>query len=319
MRLFVTGGTGLVGSNVIAAALERGFEVIASQYGPEPDWDRDYHLDPLDLSDPGAVRAALLRHRPEVVIHCAALLDQVFMYRRRKAAWRFMVEGTDALARACREVGARLVFVSTDWVFDGCEPLVDESSPPSPVGPYGLMKLVSEQRLSALDELDWAVGRLAAVYGLNPALPELTRWEQGVGLGDLANDYARRALRGEPIEVWQGDINLAAHPTLASDAGEMLVELASSGANGVFHTCGSESIDRLDLARLCAGVFGGDPERVRRVPVPHDVATAHAGIRIPQRIVMSVDRTAETLGRRGLGVREGLDAFKAQIEEGGYP
>ncbi|MCE2472996.1 MAG: NAD-dependent epimerase/dehydratase family protein, partial [Anaerolineae bacterium] len=61
MRLYITGGTGLVGSNIIRLVRTRDdIEIIASQYGPAPEWDVDYQLDPLDMSDTDAVRASIL-------------------------------------------------------------------------------------------------------------------------------------------------------------------------------------------------------------------------------------------------------------------
>ena len=168
MRLYVTGGTGLVGSNIIRLARARGGEIIASQYGPEPEWRVDYELDPLNLADHDAIRASILKYKPDAVIHCAAILDQLFMRANRELCWSIMVEGTRALAEACREVGARLVFVSSDWVFDGQVDLVDETSPPNPVNFYGVMKMASERDLAAMDGLNYGIGRLA--WHLRPEL-----------------------------------------------------------------------------------------------------------------------------------------------------
>src|SRR5690606_29361338 len=118
-------------SNVIKVAQEQyQAEIIAALYGPPPEGEITYELDPLDMSDHAAIRRAIQRYKPDVVIHCAALLDQQKIHAQRKWAWSVMVEGTRAFAQACREVNARFVFVSTDWVFDGREPIVDEDSPP---------------------------------------------------------------------------------------------------------------------------------------------------------------------------------------------
>jgi dTDP-4-dehydrorhamnose reductase len=317
MRLYVTGGTGLVGSNIIKVAQEQyQAEIIASLYGPPPSVAVNYTLDPLDMSDHEAVKAAIRKHKPDVVIHAAALLDQQMLHRERKLSWSIMVEGARAFAHACREIGARFIFISSDWVFDGHEALVDEDSPPFPVNFYGITKMAVERELSAMDGLNYGVARLAGVYGLNYAIPNMTRWVQGVGFGDLPNYYANCLKQGQPIRVWQDDsINDMGHPTLATDGADMVLRLAQHSANGIFHCFGSEAINRVELARRTAEMFGGDGASVLAVALPDDVRADHAHIRIPYRGVASIEKTAKTLGRRAFNVVDGLRAFKEEYDQ----
>src|SRR5258708_19875290 len=133
MRVYVTGGTGMVGSNVIKVALQRyQAEVIASLYGPAPDKTEGYTLDPLDLRNHDAVLASLRKFKPDVVIHCAAMMDFTAMYANRPLAWSIFVESTRGLARACREIGARFIYVSSDSVFHAPHALFLLSTPASP-------------------------------------------------------------------------------------------------------------------------------------------------------------------------------------------
>ncbi|MCY3834139.1 MAG: sugar nucleotide-binding protein [Chloroflexi bacterium] len=330
MRLYVTGGTGLVGSNIIRLARQRGVEIIASQYGPEPEWRVDYELDPLNLADHEAIRASIRQHKPDAVIHCAAILDQIFMFEQRELCWSIMVDGTRALAEACRDVGARLVFVSSDWVFDG---LVDEgestprpykeTSPPNPVNFYGVMKLASERELAAMDGLNCGVGRLAGVYGLNYAAPSLARKENGLGF-DFSIYVIDRLTAGLTADVWTGPkVNDVAHPTLASDCADMLLRLAEHDSQGgrvdtgssIFHCCGSEAINRLDLAHQIAAAFAADPALIVPTPTDQAVLEEYRHIGIPYRTRMSTERTALALGRRAFNVREGLAAFREEWDE----
>ena len=315
MRLYITGGTGLVGSNIIRLARQQDIEIIAAQYGPEPEWHVDYELDPLNLADHNAIRASIRKFKPDAVIHCAAILDQLFMFANREFCWSIMVDGTRALAEACRDVDARLVFVSSDWVFDGRVDLVDESSPPNPVNYYGVMKAASERDLGALDGLNYGVGRLAGIYGLNYAAPSLARKENGLGF-DFSVYVIYRLAAGLPAEVWTGPkVNDVAHPTLASDCAELLLRLARRDGNGQFHCCGSEAINRIDLAHEIAAAFEADPALIMPTRTDEEVLDQMRHIGIPYRTRMSTDRTAEALGRRAFNVKEGLAAFRQEWDE----
>ncbi len=313
MRLYITGGTGLVGSNIIRLARMRNdIEIIASQYGPPPEWQVDYELDPLDMADAAAVRAAIQRYQPDVVIHCAAVLDHVQMYLNRDAAWRATVDANLVFAQICAEVGARYVFVSSDWVFDGQQPLVDEDSPPLPVLYYGFMKAVCERDIKGVPGLSYGIGRLAGVYGINYSTPSLLRNKQGVGF-DLGNYVIDQLSQGFIAEIWTGPkVNDMAHPTLASDAAEMLLRLAEHDENGIFHCWGSEAVGRLQFAHHWTDVF--DIDHALIVPIPTDpvVLDRYRHIGVPFRIISSNDKTCRALGRRTYNVVDGLREFKGQ-------
>ena len=312
MRLYVTGGTGLVGSNVIRLARQRGIEIIASQFGPAPEWNVDYQLDPLDLADHEAIRRTIRRYKPDAVIHAAAILDQIFMDSKRELCWSIMVDGTRALAEACREVDARLVFVSSDWVFDGRADLVDETSPPNPVNFYGVMKVASERELGVMDSLNYGVGRLAGIYGLNYAVPSLLRKENGLGF-DFSVYVIHRLTAGMPAEVWTGPkVNAEAHPTLASDCADMLLRLAQHDDNGIFHCFGSEWTSRVELAHQIAAAFDADPALIAPTRTDQGVLDEMSQIGIPYRTRACTERTAMALGRRALNVAEGLEAFRRE-------
>ncbi len=313
MRLYVTGGTGLVGSNVIRLArLDPAIEIIASQYGPEPEWSVDYTLDSLDLRDLNAIKHTIRHHKPDVVVHTAILLDLLYLTTNREAAWTMTVDATRVLAETCREIGARLIFVSSDWVFDGTQPLVTEDSPPLPVNYYGFMKAVSERDLGALDGLDYAVARMAGIYGCNYAIPSLTRTEQGLGF-EIAGYVARQISAGNTAEIWTGpNVNDVAHATLASDGAELLLRLARQEATGIFHCFGSETINRLDFAQAIAAAFAAEPSLIVPVPTDADVLAEFAGIRIPFRIQASVEKTATTLGRMPLNIADGVARFQQE-------
>lgn len=314
MRLYITGGTGLVGSNIIRLARQRGdIEIIASQFGPAPEWEVDYQLDPLDMADTDAVRAAIKRYKPDVVIHCAAMLDHVYMQYHRAEAWRATVGANLAFARSSAETGARYVFVSSDWVFDGQEPLVSEDSPPNPVNYYGFMKAVCERDIMGVPGLRYGIGRMAGIYGLNYAIPRLLMKENHLGF-PITNYIIDRLSQGLIAEVWTGPkVNDMAHASLASDGAELLLRLAQHDENGVFHCWGSEPASRLALAHKIADLFEYDHALIAPTPTDPVVLDEFRHVRIPFRTVADSEKTYKALGRRSYNLAEGLRAFKREL------
>src|SRR4051794_17546638 len=122
MRAWVSGGSGFVGSNVVKIFSERhGAEVIAPSHRE------------LDLTDPDAVRTSVGEHRPDAIVHTAILNDLPAMLADRRAGWDAYVVATRNLVDAANDVGAKMVLVSTDWVFDGTQAGADEATPPNPI------------------------------------------------------------------------------------------------------------------------------------------------------------------------------------------
>ena len=144
MRIWMTGGTGFVGSNVVDVALRRGADVMTTVHSFEPRPDAGYLVDRIDATDPAAVAKSVAGFAPDAVIHSAILNDWGRMYADRRAAWDAYVGATVNTAEAARDAGAAYVLVSTDWVFDGTQSGADEDTPPNPINLYGVMKLASE-------------------------------------------------------------------------------------------------------------------------------------------------------------------------------
>ena len=135
MRAYVTGGTGFVGSNIVKVFAERhGAAVHCPVHRFVPADARGFTTERLDLLDDGAVRASVAAFGPDVIVHSMILNDFAAMYADRELAWRSYVGTTEILAQAADEAGAKLILVSTDWMFDGTQSGADEDTPPNPVG-----------------------------------------------------------------------------------------------------------------------------------------------------------------------------------------
>jgi len=301
---------GLLGSNVVQVALQQGGQVTATAFRHRPQGDVPYDLVQLDLRDRDRVLGSVRDARPDAVIHTAILNDLPRLYRERALGWQSYVEATRHLVDAANAVEAKLVFVSTDWVFDGTQAPAAEDAPPNPINLYGVLKLVGETLVHERAQ-QGAVARVAGVFGVHWARPDKGA-TQNAGFGDLATAVADALEQEQPFELWEGEgLNHRANPTLASDAAEGLLRLAQSDHTGVFHCCGRESVSRRQLALATAEAFGGDPALIRS-STPLDPT----GVPVPADTGLSAQHSAARLGTPPPTLPEALARFRRQRRQG---
>jgi dTDP-4-dehydrorhamnose reductase len=245
VRVYVTGASGFVGSNVTRVFEAHGAELATPSHGE------------VDVTDPDGVGRSVADFRPDAIVHCAILNDLRALYEDRRAGWDAYVGATRNLVDAANEAGARMLLVSTDWVFDGTRPGATEDTPPNPVNLYGFLKAASELVVTERAERG-SVARIAAVQGSagGGAPPR----EQDAGFGYFVSALVERLRAGERFGVWESDrINMVATPTLASEAAELIWRIIERDLGGIYHCCGGQSVDRRTLALRAAQVFGLDP------------------------------------------------------------
>lgn len=314
MRAYVTGGTGFVGSNIVKVFAERhGATVHSPVHRFTPADSETFTTERLDLLDSDALRASVRGFAPDVIVHSMILNDFAAMYADRSLAWRSYVGTTETLARAADEAGAKLILVSTDWVFDGTQHNADEHTPPNPVNFYGVLKMASEQAALLLCERA-AVARVSAVSGVHWMRDHTPRVQDG-GFGYFVTSIVDALETGRPFAVWESDdINMVASPSLASECAEAMWRIAAiADATGVFHCCGAESTRRMDLARIACEVFGLDDGLLSSVrPEP----SASVGFAIPYDTSLSVYRTREVLDYDPPGTRDLLERFRRERSSG---
>ena len=214
MKVLVTGVTGQLGHDCVHELLGRGHEVIGTvRRIPE-----EGQLQ-LNLCDTAAVNAAV--NGIDCVIHCAAWtdVDGAEDPANREAVWEANVHATRTLARACRQAGAKMVYISTDYVFDGrgSSPWVPDDKSFAPLNVYGQSKLEGE--LAVASELDrFFVVRTAWVFGLN------------------GRNFIRTMIRvgktHESVRVVNDQIGT---PTYTKDLSRLLADMIETEKYGFYH------------------------------------------------------------------------------------
>jgi dTDP-4-dehydrorhamnose reductase len=299
VRVWVTGARGFVGSNVVRVLRGRhGAEVFAPSRAQ------------LDVTDARAVLEAAEQVCPDAIVHCAILNDRGALLADRPAAWAGYVGATRNVVHAANAVGAHVVLVSTDWVFDGTQGGATEDEPPNPINAYGFLKAACE--LVVLERAArGTVARVSGVNGVHWTRPQAPRG-QDAGFGYLVASLVDELRAGRPFTVWEGAaVNELATPTLAGDAAELIWRALQRGVTGILHCCGGESVHRVELARRAVAAFDLDPALLRTGP-PDPAALA--GGPVPHDTRLDATATASALGVELPGLDPMLARLRAELD-----
>lgn len=236
MRVLVTGGRGMLGTDLVAAARARGHQVrTLSRSDP----------DPCDLTDAAAVRARIALDRPELVLHAAAWTAVDACESDPARAMAVNGEGARSVAEAAAEVGAHVLYVSTDYVFDGTKASAYvEDDPPAPTSAYGRSKLAGEEAMppdATIARVSWLCGQ----HGPN-MVATIVRLASGPG----------------PLRFVADQVG---NPTFTADVAPLLVELAEARAGGIWHTTNQGAVSWYEFAREVLDALGEDPDRVEPI------------------------------------------------------
>jgi dTDP-4-dehydrorhamnose reductase len=292
VRVAVTGANGLLGGAAVAQLCGH-HEVLALGRGGCRLPTDGYRWVEADLGDGRSVESALLEFGAQAVLHAGAMTDVDGCERDPVGAWSANVGGTEQVARACRRLSARVVAVSTDYVFDGEAGPYGEDDLPNPRGVYARSKLAGEWAALSIAP-DCAVARVAVVYSGRPGAKST-----------FATQVVEKLTRGEPVKAF---LDQYVSTTLAENGAAMCLELLlETDYRGVLHTSGEGVLDRVAFARKLAARFGLEGEIV-------PVRTADVKLPAPRplRGGLKVERAAALLRNKPLPVDEALDRFHAE-------
>ncbi len=234
MRILVTGANGQLGTELMALLGSAGHHEVVGLDLPDH-----------DLTDRDVVLGAITGWGPDVVIHGAAMTAVDACETRPELAYRVNSLATRFVADGARRVGAHVVYLSTDYVFDGTkvEPYV-EWDRPNPRSVYGRTKLGGESEIDP----GWSIARTSWVCGEHGQNMVKTLLRLAVGDGEVSFVDDQRG-----------------HPTFAADLAVMVARLAVERVPGVFHTTNQGAVSWYEFAREVFSATGADPDRVRPI------------------------------------------------------
>ncbi|MEW6294764.1 MAG: NAD(P)-dependent oxidoreductase [Candidatus Diapherotrites archaeon] len=229
--------------------------------------------------------------KPENLILTASTSNVDFCETHPKEAYKVNVKGVKNAAEACDKIKCKLVFLSTDYVFDGNKGNYKENSPINPVNYYGKTKVQAEKIARSLP--DHLIIRTSTLYGFNSI--------------DDKNTFARFVVQklseGSNIYI----TSQITSPTFIDGLSLSIYSLLEKNCNGTYHCVGSEAISRLDFARRISKVFGLDSSKIIfSERIPGEIAKR------PQNSSLNISKLKKQKIRMA-GTNEGLKNLKKEV------
>jgi dTDP-4-dehydrorhamnose reductase len=249
MRILLTGASGQLGGYLLREMANERLSVVAWS-GSRSGRLFGVELQPVDLADVDRVSAAFRRAAPTAIIHAGAMTAVSQCLGNPDQARQVNIEGTALLAELAKETGARLLFVSTDLVFDGKKGSYREEDPTAPLSLYGRTKAAAEQAVLAVPR--GIVLRVSLLFG--PSI---------VGRPYFFDEQMAALRQGRPLTLFTDEWRT---PLSLSVAARSLLLILRSDIVGVLHLAGPERLSRLEMGQRLAAYLGADPSVIVAAP-----------------------------------------------------
>lgn len=231
MKILVTGASGYLGEIICTIFPTHGFTV------------KGIDINDVDVRDQNKVYKIIKTFCPQIIIHLAALTDIDECEKKSEIAFQVNVKGTCNIVNAAKRVGAKVIYLSSDYVFDGYRGNYTETDIANPINVYGKTKSISEQIIKREINRHLII-RSSSFYGHSPSLR------------GFASEVIYSLYRNKKIYL---AIDQIANPTDIKDLANAMIVLIKKNVLGICHVIGSQQISRYEFAMMIAKLFGFDP------------------------------------------------------------
>ncbi len=307
MRLLIVGASGFIGRYLVRRLAGVGGHVVAGTYWSRPPPEDGNFWHRVELTNPAGLESVFNAARPDVVVHLAAIADVGTAEREPERATAVNVTATASIARLSQLHGAKPVFVSTEYVFDGQRGYYREDDAPNPTTHYGRTKWQAEQEVARLASR-WNILRTSIVYG----------WP-APGRRNFAPWLIDRLRSGQP---YHPPTDVYRTPVYVDHLVEGIVELVEGDYPGIHHVAGADWVSMYDFAAAIADGFQLDRRLVIPVGQPLEEPPGANPVE-PAAESRSLDllgldcaKTMQSLGMEFPGLAEGIAAMRASHQSG---
>ncbi len=285
LKVLVTGSAGLVGRQVVKD-LSNSHQVFSCYNESKPEYGDSVKM---DLKNHEMISSVLTEKKPEIVIHLGAMTGVDLCEKERTSASEINTKATEIIAKECSKLNSFLVYVSTDYVFDGNLGMYKEDDVINPLGFYGKSKLEGEKVVQNFSA-NWCIARTSTPFGLHPTKKSFPMW------------VIENLQKQKQIDVL---IDQFTSPTYIPNLSRMLIEISERHITGIIHTAGASKVSRYQMACMVSDKLNLDSTLLKQISINKMKWVAQR----PKDSSLDVSRASSILNEKPQKIDQSLNLF----------
>jgi len=285
LKFLVTGSAGLVGQQVVKD-LSKSNQVFSCYNESKPEYGDSVKM---DLKNYEMVSSILTEIKPDVVIHLGAMTGVDLCEKEKTSASEINTKATEIIAKECSKLNSFLVYVSTDYVFDGNFGMYKEDDIANPLGFYGKSKLEGEKAVQNFSA-NWCIARTSTPFGLHPTKKSFPMW------------VIENLQKQKQIDVL---IDQFTSPTYIPNLSRMLIEISERRITGIIHVAGASKTSRYQMASMVSDKLNLDSTLLKQISINKMKWVAQR----PKDSSLDVSRASSILNEKPQKIDQSLNLF----------
>ena len=285
LKFLVTGSAGLVGQQVVKD-LSKSNQVFSCYNESKPEYGDSVKM---DLKNYEMISSVLTEIKPDVVIHLGAMTGVDLCEKEKTSASEINTKATEIIAKECSKLNSFLVYVSTDYVFDGNFGMYKEDDVANPLGFYGKSKLEGEKAVQNFST-NWCIARTSTPFGLHPTKKSFPMW------------VIENLQKQKQIDVL---IDQFTSPTYIPNLSRMLIEISERRITGIIHAAGASKISRYQMAIMVSDKLNLDGTLLKQISMNKMKWVAQR----PKDSSLDVSRASSILNEKPQKIDHSLNLF----------
>jgi len=290
LKFLVTGSAGLVGQQVVKD-LSKSNQVFSCYNESKPEYGIPMKMDLLNRE---MVSNVLLETEPDVVIHLGAMTGVDLCEKEESMAFDINTKATQIIAQQCSILNTFLVYVSTDYVFDGNSGMYYEDSVTNPLSNYGKSKLEGEKMVQNFSP-HWCIARTSTPFGLHSTKKSFPMW------------VIENLQKQKQIDVLTDQFT---SPTYVPNLSRMLIEISERHITGIIHVAGASKTSRYQMASMVSDKLNLDSTLLKQISIDKMKWVAQR----PKDSSLDVSRASSILNEKPQKIDQSLNLFIDEIK-----